>query len=142
MPAELSTDPIAAWGPGRLDVTTATGLEPARIADLRPIRWLTYLQQDATVRAADVTALAIRIETLIITSGQSVLRPPRVIALALAVYLRSLATSLPPVDVAAAASARGAAVFAGTCAGCHASRGLTGEPVRRQHSVGTVGPFQ
>src|SRR6185369_6180297 len=87
------------------------------------------LQQDATVRAPDVTALAIRIETLIVTWGQSVLRPPRVIALALAVYLRSLATSLPPVEPAAGASARGAAVFAGACTGCHAAPGLTDEPV-------------
>src|ERR1019366_1410571 len=57
-------DPIAAWGPGRVDVTTTAGTEPVRIPDLRPVRWLTHLQQDATVRSRDLTALAIRIETL------------------------------------------------------------------------------
>jgi hypothetical protein len=36
-------DPVAAWGPGRLDVTTSAGTEPVRISDLRPVKWLTYL---------------------------------------------------------------------------------------------------
>ena len=128
-PAALSTDPFAAWGPGRVDVTTTTGLEPARIPDLRPTRWLTYLQQDATVRARGATGLAIRIETLIITSHQAALRPPRLVALALAAYLRSLAGTLPSADAAVATSPRGAEVFEATCAGCHAPPGFTGEPV-------------
>jgi hypothetical protein len=128
-PAALSQDPIAAWGPGRLDVTTASGLEPARIPDLRAVRWLEYLQQDGTVRAPDLTALAIRIETLIVTSQEAVLRPPRVVALALAAYVRSLAAALPSIDAAANASAQGAAVFAAECAGCHAPPGFTGAPV-------------
>jgi cytochrome c5 len=120
---------IAAWGPGRLDVTTSTGKEPARIPDLRPVRWLTYLQQDATVRARDIVALAIRIETLIITSNQNAIRPPRVIALALAAYVSSLASALPPESLAADASPRGASLFGAQCAGCHVSPALTGEPV-------------
>jgi cytochrome c5 len=129
VPAALSDDPIAAWGPGRVDVTTATGVEPARIPDLRPVRWLTHLQQDATVRARDLTALAIRIETLVVMSNEAVLRPPRVIALALAAYLRSLGDGLPAADAGARASARGGGVFAATCARCHGSPGLTGAPV-------------
>jgi cytochrome c5 len=120
---------IAAWGPGRLDVTTSTGMEPVRIPDLRPARWLTYLQQDATVRARDVVALAIRIETLIITSNEDTVRPPRIVALALAAYLSSLANALPPASSAADASPRGASVFAARCAGCHAPPAFTGEPV-------------
>lgn len=94
---------IAAWGPGRLDVTTATGVEPVRIADLRPVRWLSHLQADATVAMHDRATLAIRLETLVITSNDEVLRPPRVVALALAAYVRSLAAVLPSPDVAAAA---------------------------------------
>jgi hypothetical protein len=125
----LSQDPIAAWGPGRIDVTTTTGLEPARIPDLRPARWLTYLQQDATVRAQDPIALAIRIETLIVTSGEAVLRPPRVVALGLAAYLRALGAALPLVEAAASASARGAVVFSIACAACHVPPRLTGPPV-------------
>jgi hypothetical protein len=38
---------VALWGARRVDVTTSQGTEPARIPDLRPVRWLTYLQQDA-----------------------------------------------------------------------------------------------
>jgi hypothetical protein len=119
---------LAAWGPGRVDVTTSTGAEPARIPDLRPVRWLSHLQQDATVAARDPIALAIRIETLIVTSSQSTVRPPRVVALALAAYLRSLTSTLPA-DAAAAGSSRGADLFAAGCAGCHAPPGLTGPPV-------------
>jgi mono/diheme cytochrome c family protein len=120
---------IAAWGPGRLDVTTTTGTEPARIPDLRPVQWLTFLQQDATLRVVDPTALAIRIETLIITSNDDVVRPPRVLALALASYVASLATTLPSPAAAAAASPGGALVFAAQCTGCHVPPGLTGAPV-------------
>lgn len=124
-----TADAIAAWGPGRLDVTTSTGKEPVRIPDLRPARWLTYLQQDATVRSRDVVALAIRIETLIITSNDDTVRPPRIIALALAAYLSSLASSLPPESSAVDASPRGASVFGARCASCHVPPALTGEPV-------------
>jgi cytochrome c553 len=129
IPAALSQDPHAAWGPGRLDVTTATGTEPARIPDLRPVSFLTYLQQDATVRARDLTTLAIRVETLLITSWGEAIRPPRVVALALAAYVQSLGASLPPSADASAASPNGAALFQQSCAACHAPPALTGEPV-------------
>jgi hypothetical protein len=129
IPAALSQDPHAAWGPGRLDVTTAAGTEPARIPDLRPVQFLTYLQQDATVRARDLTTLAIRIETLLITGWGEAVRPPRLLALALAAYVQSLAASLPPATDAAGASPNGAALFATNCAVCHAPPAFTGEPV-------------
>jgi cytochrome c5 len=125
----MTASAIAAWGPGRLDVTTTTGTEPARIPDLRPVQWLTYLQQDATVRVVDRTTLAIRIETLLITSSDEVVRPPRVIALALASYVASLGAGLPLPSVAAGISPRGAAVFAAQCTGCHVPPDLTGAPV-------------
>jgi mono/diheme cytochrome c family protein len=120
---------IAAWGPGRLDVTTSTGVEPVRIPDLRPVQWLTYLQQDATLAVRDRTTLAIRIETLIVTSYGEVQRPPRVIALALAAYISSLADSLPSATSAATLSPGGARTFATACAACHVAPALTGPPV-------------
>jgi len=129
IPGSASQDPHAVWGPGRVDVTTASGTEPARIADLRPVRWLSYLQQDATLRARNVTTLAIRIETLIVTAGNEAVRPPRIVALALAAYVDSLATALPAPEDAAALSPHGASVFQATCAGCHAPPAFTGEPV-------------
>jgi mono/diheme cytochrome c family protein len=130
-----TTAAVAAWGPGRLDVTTTTGTEPARIPDLRPVRWLTHLQQDATLAKHDRTALAIRIETLVITSNGLVLRPPRIVALALAAYISSLADGLPLADTAATASPHGAELFAGNCASCHTLPALTGPPV----PLGVVG---
>ncbi|HTQ06900.1 MAG TPA: hypothetical protein VMI54_23745 [Polyangiaceae bacterium] len=124
-----SVDAVKAWGPGRLDVTTATGLEPVRISDLRPSRFLTYLQQDATLATRDVTTLAIRIETLAITSSGQVLRPPRVVAWALALYLETLADALPAESSARTASPQGAELFDAQCSSCHAAPGLTGPPV-------------
>jgi hypothetical protein len=119
---------IAAWGSGRLDVTTQAGTEPARIPDLRPTRWLTYLQQDATVRARDLAMIAIRLETLIITSQNEVVRPPRLVALALAAYIESLADGLPASDPSDL-SRPGASIFASKCASCHTLPGLSGTPV-------------
>jgi len=120
---------IATWGAGRLDVTTSTGLEPARIADLRAARFQTNLQQDATLSMRGETTLAIRIETLLIgASGQSV-RPPRVVALALAAYLDSLSAALPTLAAADVAAPAGARVFQTTCASCHSPPKLSGLPV-------------
>jgi cytochrome c5 len=120
---------LAAWGAGRLDVTTAAGTEPVRIPDLRPVRWLSHLHHDATVVARDRATLAIRIETLVVTSYGQVLRPPRVVALALAAYLASLAGGLQGEETAAQASPQGAQIFAARCGSCHAGPGLTGPPV-------------
>jgi len=120
---------LATWGGGRLDVTTSAGVEPARIPDLRPVSFLTYLQQDATLKARSRTSLAIRIETLVITSSGQVLRPPRVIALALATYLDSLGAKLPASSAAESASSRGASLFASTCSTCHELGSLNGPPV-------------
>lgn len=92
---------LIAWGPGRNDVTTADGSLPERVSDLRPVRFLSHLQYDATVRQLDIVSLAIRVETLLITSHGGTLRPPRIVALALAQYLWSLADGLPDPAVGA-----------------------------------------
>ncbi|HEY8075137.1 MAG TPA: hypothetical protein VIF62_13530 [Labilithrix sp.] len=120
---DVGADPVTlGWGPGRVDVTTSRGIEPVRIADLRPVRWLGWLQADGTVARRDRASLAIRIETLIVTSHHENVRPPRVVALALAAYVESLADSLPsapaPPDV-----------FVQSCAGCHAPPSYSGAPV-------------
>jgi len=120
---------FAAWGPGRLDVTTQTGLEPARIADLRAEHFQTNLQQDATLSMRGETTLAIRIETLLITASGQVLRPPRVVALALAAYIESFADALPSSAAAESAAPVGARIFQTTCASCHAPPALSGPAV-------------
>jgi cytochrome c5 len=114
--------PTLAWGPGRLDVSSLDATEPARIPDLRPVRFLTYLQQDATVQQRDIVSLALRIETLILTSQDSAIRPPREVALGLALALWALADGLPPAPPAGA-------VFQSACASCHAPDAFTGPPV-------------
>ena len=92
------------------------------ITDLRPIRHQHNLHHAATLLNEPV-ALAVRIETLMITSQNQSVRPPRKIAAALAVYLLSLAPERPLPGGA------GAAVFARTCATCHHGDGASGAPV-------------
>ena len=110
------------WGPGRIDVTPPPGEEPIAIPDLRPVAAQTHLHRDGTVRAG-LVELAIRIETLIITAQSGTVRPPRLVALAVATYLYSLS---PPSPTAASP---GRAVFDSQCGACHAGPGLSGPPV-------------
>ncbi len=126
-PLSAKAKAVAAWGPGRLDVSTTNGTEPVRFPDLRAARFQPHLQADATVSQSDLVSLAIRLETLIITSSEEVVRPPRVVTLALAAYVWSLGGNLPPVD--ASQHAAGAAVFAHACAGCHRPPDYSGPPV-------------
>ncbi len=118
-----------AWGPGRLDVTTLDGSEPVRIPDLRPVRSLGYLHHTASVEQRDETSLAVRLETLIITSNGQAVRPPRAIALGLAIYVRSLADGLAARPPQSDAALRGQSLFMAHCSGCHAPPSFTGRPV-------------
>lgn len=107
------------WGPGRVDVTTHTGTEPARIPDLRPVRFESQLQWSGGMLHRDVVDLALRIETLVITSNDQRVRPSLLVSLALATYVESLADALPappPLDPS----------FAKHCGGCHDGVGLSG----------------
>lgn len=113
---------LAAWGPGRVDVTTSSGLEPAHIPDLRATRFQQHLQHAGAVVQHDVTSLAVRIETLIITSHDGAIRPPREVALGLALYLWSLGDTLPPLETSSTA----ATLFGRTCSRCHGGDGLAG----------------
>jgi hypothetical protein len=123
---------LLAWGPGRNDVTTSDASLPERVSDLRPVRFLTHLQYDATVKQIDVVSLAVRIETLIITSHGQAIRPPRILALALAEYIWSLADSVAQAPF----SGQGQTIFNGTCGACHAGVGLTSAP-RPLAEIGT-----
>ncbi len=108
---------LRAWGPGRVDVTTDDAREPVAIPDLRPLRFQPYLQRAGAVRQRSLATLAVRVETLLITSHHEAVRPPREVALGLALYLHSLGDAL---ESRVAVSGRGAEVFATTCARCHA----------------------
>ncbi len=117
------------WGPGRVDVSTAQGVEPVRIPDLRPTRWLTHLHHAGAVAQTDRIALAVRIETLLITSYGATLRPPRAVALGLAYFLWSLSSPSPPSPPTGDVETRGEALFGERCARCHAPPGFAGPPV-------------
>jgi mono/diheme cytochrome c family protein len=114
------------WGPGRLDVTNDDSDNPAAIPDLRPVRYQAQLQRAATVNN-DLIALAIRTETLIITSLGETVRPPRKLAFALALFL----WRLPNVAsrLADESSENGARSFEQRCASCHRPPSYSGPPV-------------
>lgn len=116
-------------GLGRADVTDDGIDNPVAITDLRPIRHQQHLHHAATL-VNDPLALAVRIETLIITSHAQAVRPPRKIAAALAVYLLGLAPDKP------LPGGEGAAVFARECGSCHRGSAASGPPVSLER-IGT-----
>ncbi|MEI9952255.1 MAG: cytochrome c [Pseudomonadota bacterium] len=118
--------PNLAWGPGRLDVTNDGSDNPVAIPDLRPVRYQEHLQRAATVKN-DLIALAIRTETLIITSLAETARPPRKLAFALALFLWRLPDA--PLRAADETSARGARIFGQRCASCHQPPRYSGPPI-------------
>jgi mono/diheme cytochrome c family protein len=101
------------WGAGRVDVTGDGSVNPVAISDLRPIRLHRRLHRAASVRNS-LPALAVRIETLLITSYDERLRPPREVAYALAYYLWHFADEPTPDE-----TLPGAAIFEERCAECH-----------------------
>ncbi len=114
---------LGAWGPGRVDVTTGDGSEALAVPDLRAVGEQAFLQRAGAVRRRSVVSLAIRVETLLITSHHEVLRPPREVALGLALYLDGLVETLPR---GASSGGTGAALFTARCASCHAPPTLGG----------------
>ncbi len=123
---------MAAWGPGRADVTEDDDQDPVAIPDLWGLRHQRWLTQAGTIRHETPVALAIRTETQLLHANHERVRPPRALAFALAVFLYSLA---PPPRVARP-SPRGRALFDEHCADCHDNPARGGDPVRASR-VGT-----
>lgn len=121
------------WGPGRADVTEDDDEDPVAIPDLWGLRYQGYLTQAGTIRHGGPAALAIRQETQLLTSNHQRIRPPRVLAYALAMFVYSLEgrTTAP-------ASHPGSALFSQHCARCHSSVVRGGDLVSAV-SVGTDG---
>ncbi len=118
------------WGAGRLDVTADGQDNPVTIGDLRGIRYQRRLHRAATVRNGFIP-LAIRTETLMITSYDQRLRPPREVALALAYYLWQLGDEPTPDE-----THPGAPLYTAQCARCH-GRGLPAREAVDLDHVGT-----
>lgn len=132
--AQLSAGPEAiSWGLGRVDVTTDERDNPAVITDLRPIRWQRRYHRAATLYASPA-ALAVRIETLIITNNGESIHPPRHVAAGLAMFLLSLGNGTPRSTIDPESA--GARVFDRTCARCHTGEGAAGDAVALE-DIGT-----
>ena len=124
---------LLGWGPGRADVTEDNDEDPVAIPDLWGLRSQRWLTQAGTIRHDSPMALAIRQETQLTDSNHALVRPPRELAWALAMYVYALAPPAPTTPPAP--SPRGAQLFAGTCARCHANAAYGGPPI----SAATVG---
>jgi cytochrome c5 len=119
---------MASWGPGRADVTEDDDEDPVTIPDLWGRRAQTWLTQAGTIRHDSPLALAIRQETQLTDSNHALIRPPRALAWALAMYVYSLVP--PPSSQAASPLAtRGSAVFADRCASCHSNAAFGGKAI-------------
>ena len=123
---------MAQWGPGRADVTEDDDEDPVTIPDLWSLREQRWLTQAGTIRHDSPLALAIRQETQLTDSNHAMVRPPRALAWALAMYVYSL----DPGERAVAEDSPGAAVFAKHCGRCHSNAGYGGR-VLPHESIGT-----
>ncbi len=119
---------MAGWGPGRADVTEDDDEDPVTIPDLWGLRDQRWLTQAGTIRQDSPLALAIRQETQLTDSNHALIRPPRALAWALAMYVYSLA---PPARAVAASPevARGSQLFMENCRGCHANASYGGRTI-------------
>lgn len=124
---------LARWGPGRADVTEDDDEDPVAIPDLWGLSSQEALTQAGTIAQASPVALAIRQETQLLQSNHERVRPPRVLAWALAQYVLSLT---PPPGPKATPSPRGQALFDRGCRSCHSNEAFGGKPVDAS-SVGT-----
>ncbi len=122
---------MASWGPGRADVSEDDDEDPVTIPDLWGLRAQSWLTQAGTIRHESPIALAIRQDTQLTDSNHGLVRPPRELAWALAMYIYSLSpppkapSSSPPSQLA-----RGEAVFAEACGSCHANEAYGGRVIK------------
>lgn len=123
------------WGPGQVDVTSDAQINPAAMIDLRPIRYQRRLHWAATLFNS-LEALAVRVDTLIITSHGQRRRPPREVSFAIAYYLWSLGEPPETKRELSAQELRGREHFNANCAACHHEDGTTGPPVTLE-AIGT-----
>jgi hypothetical protein len=109
------------WGPGREDIASDGKDDPVVMADLRPVRFQSYLHRTANVKSS-LAALALRVETGLITAHLGSVRPERKDAFALAYYLWSLGETVRPAPPPPAA-------FERHCGACHKGPALAGQLV-------------
>lgn len=113
------------WGSGRVDIAADDRDNPVVIADVRAVRYQQYLHRTANVKNS-LTALALRVETGLITAHRNAVRPDRSDAFALAYYLWRLGDGL---GAEATLTRPGRPAFAQHCARCHEGEAHSGKPV-------------
>lgn len=129
---------MAAWGPGRADITDDVQSDPVAIPDLWRISELEYLTAAGTLRQVNTTALAIRQETQILFANGQRTRPPRELMWALAQFVYSLDAPKKKTQQSAPAPLieRGRELFSQHCSGCHSGSSGSG-PLIDAELVGT-----
>ncbi|MBX3162461.1 MAG: hypothetical protein KF773_41240 [Deltaproteobacteria bacterium] len=120
---------MAKWGPGRADVTEDNDEDPVAIPDLWGLRAQTSLTQAGTIKHASPLALAIRQETQLLHSNHQLVRPPRELAWALAMYVYSLEPPPRAPPKHPERLARGGELFATHCRGCHGNAAHGGRTI-------------
>lgn len=125
-------------GPGRVDVLADGVVNPFAIPDLGGLGRQPYLQQNANWRNTEPATLAIRCETLFITSNGQRTRIPRELAWALTAWILANDSPMPLDDDPGPDAETGAVVFeeAG-CADCHPAPDYTSDRLVTIEEVGT-----
>jgi len=131
-----SREHLADLGPGRNDVLGDGEFNPYAFADFGGIADIPRLQHNGNWQNRSIATLAVRCETLFLTSSGQRTRIPRVLSWALARYLRSLPPP-PPVDEPSESSSRGESIFEGRCARCHTPPLYTSDRVVPLDEIGT-----
>jgi hypothetical protein len=120
------------WGPGREDIAADGKDNPVVMADLRAVRFQTHLHRTANIKNS-LVALALRVETGLVTAHYGAVRPDRKDAFALAYYLWTLADVL---DTQIPLRHPARPTFQRHCGTCHQGPALAGQPIAPE-SIGS-----
>jgi mono/diheme cytochrome c family protein len=142
LPPELestSTADLDRLGPGRMDVLSDGEFNPYAIPDFGGLVDMPYLHHNANWHHRGVATLAVRCETLFITSNSERTRIPRVLSWAFAMYVRSLSAPDPlrSIDDGAAFEAGEALFESEGCVDCHAPPLYTSDREVEVEYIGT-----
>lgn len=125
-------------GPGRADVLPDAAFNPFALPDLGGLEDMPYLQHNANWIHGGLATVAIRAETLFITSNLERSRIPRVLSWAAGAYLRSFAPPAPLDAEPGPDAEAGAQVFEQTgCTECHTPPSYTSDRLVTLDEVGT-----
>lgn len=142
LPPELDATPLGdldRLGPGRTDVLGDSTFNPYAFPDLGGLVDMPFLHHNANWVNTGHATLAIRCETLYITSSNPTARIPRALSWAIAAYYRSLPPPpRPELELDADAVSRGEEQFeASGCVGCHAPPLYTSDRWVEIETIGT-----